>query len=76
MIELKKAVRRWARGSFRGMAYSVSMLPGDVLEFREKTRRKSFLIGMEEVMTIAVKRTVAEEQRQKRAARSLGRPTR
>ena len=76
MIELKKAVRRWARGNFRGVAYSVSMLPGDVLEFREKARRKSFLIGMEEVMTIAVKRTVAEEQRQKRAARSLGRATR
>lgn len=72
-IALERPVRRRARGTFDRVPYTVSLLPGDVLEFRQLKRRKTWVIELSTVMAIAVKRTIAAEKAQRIAARSARR---
>lgn len=72
-IELLKPIRRRATGRFHRQPFTVGLLPGDVLEFREHRRRRTYLIELATVFDIAVKRTVAAERAAKRLARRNGR---
>ena len=71
-IELLKPIRRRATGRFHRQPFTVGLLPGDVLEFREHRRRRTYTIELVTVFDIAVKRTVAAERAAKRLARRNG----
>lgn len=66
---LTRPIRRRAVGSFQRKPYTVALLPGDLLEFREWRRRKRFVIELSTVLAVTVARTVAAEKAAKRAQR-------
>lgn len=75
MTRLTKPVTREtdARGWRRKRNLIVSLLPGDLIELREKGTRKRWTITIEAVYDIAVKAEVAMAKRAKAEARKARR---
>lgn len=71
MTDLKKRVRRRTLSSIRGRRIVVSLLPGDVLSFREERTRAEYLLSISGAYTYAVMLEV-ERRRRERAERRKG----
>lgn len=81
MIELYKPVVRRSRfsytvlfsGSRKARPIVVTLLPGDVIEFKEHKRRARFALPLDTAFKIAVRmkafQDAAEQRRQKKAVR-------
>lgn len=66
MTPLKKPVhRRTVDTSYRGRRIIVSLLPGDVLAFREERRRQQYLLSISGAYTYAVLMEVERRKREK-----------
>jgi hypothetical protein len=72
MTPLTKRVRRRALNPYRGRRIVVSLLPGDVLSFREERTRKEFLLSIQGAYVYAVQLEVARRLAEKRAKRKAG----
>lgn len=74
MTTLTNRVTRRTRGEYSVMIRArrpivVSLLPGDVLEFRELRTRKRFTLAIDDAYRIAIRATVEAARRAKREAR-------
>ena len=70
MTDLKKPVKRRTLAPHRGRRIVVSLLPGDVLSFREERTRKQFLLSIAGAFDYAVILEVERRKRERLAARS------
>ena len=69
MTDLTKRVKRRTLAPHRGRRVIVSMLPGDVLSFREERTRKEFLLSVGGAFDYAVMLEVERGKREKSAKR-------
>ena len=70
MTPLRKRVQRRTTAPVRGgRRVVVSLLPGDVLGFREERTRTEYLLSISGAYTYAVRLAVAAQQREKVLAR-------
>ena len=69
MTDLTKRVKRRTIAPHRGRRIVVSMLPGDVLSFREERTRKEYLLSIVGAYTYAVMLEVERRKREKAAKR-------
>ena len=69
MTDLTKRVKRRTIAPHRGRRIVVSMLPGDVLSFREERTRKEYLLSIVGAYTYAVILEVERRKREKVAKR-------
>ena len=73
MTDLTKRVKRRSFASYRGRRIVVSLLPGDVLGFREERTRREYLLSISGAYTYAVALEVERRKREKIAARKAKR---
>ena len=73
MTDLTKRVRRRSFAFYRGRRIVVSLLPGDVLAFREERTRREYLLSISGAYTYAVMLEVERRRREKAAARKAKR---
>ena len=66
MTDLTKRVKRRTLTPHRGRRIVVSLLPGDVLSFREERTRKEFLLSIAGAYDYAVMLEVERRKREKR----------
>ena len=69
MTDLTKKVKRRTLAPYRGRRIVVSMLPGDVLSFREERTRREYLLSISGAYTYAVMMEVERRKREKAAKR-------
>jgi len=69
MTDLTKRVKRRTLTSHRGRRIVVSLLPGDVLGFREERTRREYLLSIMGAYTYAVMLEVERRKREKAANR-------
>ena len=69
MTDLRKRVKRRTISAHRGRRIVVSLLPGDVLGFREERTRKEFLLSVAGAFDYAVLLEVARRKAEKKARR-------
>lgn len=75
MVEISKPTSRVTRQQYGVLHHSklrkivVTLVPGDVLEFREQGGRRRFTMPVDSAFRIAVKTTVEAERRSKQEAR-------
>lgn len=72
MTDLKNKVRRRTISAHRGRRIVVSLLPGDVLAFREERTRREFLLTINAAYTYAVKLDTVERRMREKAAKRKG----
>lgn len=75
MTDLTKRVKRRTLAPHRGRRIVVSLLPGDVLGFREERTRREFLLSVHGAYVYAVRLAVEHAKREKAAARKAKRAT-
>jgi len=73
MTDLTKRVKRRTLAPHRGRRIIVSMLPGDVLSFREERMRKHYLLSIAGAFDYAVILEVERRKREKAAERKARR---
>ena len=73
MTDLTKRVKRRSFASYRGRRIVVSLLPGDVLGFREERTRQEYLLSISGAYTYAVMLEVERRKRERAAARKAKR---
>ena len=71
MTDLKKPVKRRTLAPHRGRRIVVSLLPGDVLSFREERTHKHFLLSIAGAFDYAVILEVERRKRERAAARTM-----
>ena len=54
MTDLTKRVKRRTNATYRGRRIVVSLMPGDVLGFREERTRREYLLSVSGAYTYAV----------------------
>ena len=69
MTDLTKRVKRRTLNPHRGRRIVVSLLPGDVLGFREERRRGEYLLSIAGAYEYAVRLEVERRRRERIAAR-------
>lgn len=69
MTPLTKRVKRRTIAPHRGRRIVVSMLPGDVLSFREERTRREYVLSIAGAYTYAVMLEVERRKRDKAAKR-------
>jgi hypothetical protein len=69
MTDLTKRVKRRTIAPHRGRRIVVSLLPGDVLSFREERTRKDYLLSIAGAFDYAVMLEVERRKREKTLAR-------
>ena len=70
MTPINKPVRRRTVAPiYRGRRLVVSLVPGDVITFREERTRREYLLSISGAYVYAVRLTVAKEKAEKLAAR-------
>ena len=72
MTDLTKSVKRRTFAQYRGRRIVVSLLPGDVLSFREERTRKEYLLSVSGAYTYAVMLEVERLKRERAAKRGGG----
>jgi len=73
MTPLHKPVTRRSNASYRGRRIVISLLPGDVLEFREERTRQRYLLAIHSAYIYAVQLAVERRKREKAAERKAKR---
>ena len=73
MTDLTKRVKRRTLTPYRGRRIVVSLLPGDVLGFREERTRREYLLSIQGAYVYAVGLEVERRRREKAAARKAKR---
>ena len=71
MTDLRKPVKRRTVAPHRGRRIVVSLLPGDVLSFREERTRREYLLTIAGGFEYAVRLEVERRRRDKAQARNL-----
>lgn len=71
--KLKKKITRETMDDWRGRPLVVSLVPGDVLEVKEKGRRKTYSAPLAWVAMEIIKRNVEAERSAKRKRRTVSR---
>ena len=69
MTDLTKRVKRRTFAQYRGRRIVVSLLPGDVLGFREERTRREYLLSVSGAYTYAVMLETERRKREKAAKR-------
>ena len=69
MTDLRRRVKRRTVNSHRGRRIVVSLLPGDVLGFREERTRKEYLLSIAGAYVYAVRLEVERRKQERRAKR-------
>lgn len=72
--ELKKPVSRVTTGTHRGRQLVISLLPGDVIEIREKGRRTRETLSIGGAFDYAITTRVSRERFVKQQERKNARP--
>jgi hypothetical protein len=73
LTELKYPVVRKAVKQHRGRPYVVTLLPGDVIEFREQWQRKGFSAPLAAVFDQVIRWTLADTRLRKKPIDKDGR---
>lgn len=73
MTDLTKRVKRRTITGYRGRRIVVSLLPGDVLSFREERTRQEYLLSIQGAYIYAVQLEVERRKREKAAQRKARR---
>lgn len=71
--KLKKKITRETMDDWRGRPLVVSLVPGDVLEVKEKGRRKTYSAPLARVALEIIKWNVDSERAEKRTRRAVSR---
>ena len=69
MTDLTKRVKRRTNATYRGRRIVVSLMPGDVLGFREERTRREYLLSVSGAYTYAVMLEVERRKLEKAAKR-------
>ena len=69
MTDLTKRVKRRTNATYRGRRIVVSLIPGDVLGFREERTRREYLLSVSGAYTYAVMLEVERRKLEKAAKR-------
>ena len=75
MTDLTKRVKRRTLAPHRGRRIVVSLLPGDVLSFREERTRKEFLLSVGGAFDYSVMLEVERRRAERKSNRRSGRNT-
>lgn len=73
--KLNKKVERETFTWFQRGQVMVALLPGDLIEFRQKGKRKRFVLPIDAAFSVAVKMEVAAQKKAKVEARKAKRGT-